>query len=181
MGDRQFGWAGVRPVCDVLLRHDEFARSALDVLAAQLDAMTARYRIGDGTGGTYVDLANNCAQDSNRALFATLRAIRRAHEAGGTPSPLRRLEDDLRRKLQPFGFVRRDWSHNEYNLGTTMEDAPVANLLAALESWRCILPRLAFNTVASTFLADGATAYVLGSDTLGGPRTDVRPIVPFAP
>ncbi|MEL7068621.1 MAG: hypothetical protein AAGN15_08235 [Cyanobacteria bacterium J06581_3] len=37
--------------------------------------MMARYRIGDGTGGTYVGPANNCAQDSNQSLCAALRRM----------------------------------------------------------------------------------------------------------
>lgn len=35
--------------------------------------MAARYRIGDGTGGTFVRPANNCTQDANQALYAALR------------------------------------------------------------------------------------------------------------
>jgi hypothetical protein len=172
MGDRQFGWAGVRPVCDVMLDHEAFA-PALPALALQLEAMTARYRIGDGTGGTYVGAANNCSQDSNRALFATLRSLKHDRRLG-------RLARDLKWKLQPFGAPRRDWSHNEYNLGSTMEDAPIQNIVTALGSWRCILPRLACNTIAGTFIGDGADLSVLGTDAVGGPRTDVEPVVPFA-
>ena len=85
LGDRQFGWAGLRPTCNVLLKLDAFtgdfrigeraAGSALDALLLQLAAMTSRYRIGDGTGATYVGAANNCAQDSNRALFGALEGL----------------------------------------------------------------------------------------------------------
>ncbi|HTU81381.1 MAG TPA: hypothetical protein VMF61_04580 [Candidatus Acidoferrales bacterium] len=177
MGDRQFGWAGLRPVCDLVLRHDAFVRVALEPLTRQLDAMTARYRIGDGTGGTYVGAANNCSQDSNRALFATLRGLRKAEES---PGPLHRVARDLRRKLQPFGAPRRDWSDNDFNLGSTMEDAPIQNVVTALGSWRCILPRLAADTIAETFFADGAAGRVLGSDAVGGERSDIAPVIPFA-
>ena len=58
--------------------------SALETFVRQLEAMTARYRIGDGTGGTFVGAANNCSQDSNRALFATLR------RSSDTWKPIRR-------------------------------------------------------------------------------------------
>ncbi len=178
MGDRQFGWAGLRPVCDVALRHDAFVRGALDALTLQLEVMTARYRIGDGTGGTYVGAANNCSQDSNRALFAALRTLRKT--AADRYGPLHRVARDLRRKLQPFGAPRRDWSRNEYDLGSTMEDAPVRNVLTALGSWRCIFPRIACDTIAGTLLADGASARVLGSEAIGGERSDVAAVVPFA-
>ena len=176
MGDRQFGWAGVRPVCDILLRHDAFDRGALETLRGQLEAMTARYRIGDGTGSTYTGPANNCSQDSNRALFGALRALRRTEGSGS----LHRIARDLRRKLQPFGGARHDWSTNEYNLGSTIEDAPLHEILMALGSWRCIVPRLAVHSIAATFLADGASAWVLGSDAIGGERRDIEPVVPLA-
>jgi hypothetical protein len=204
MGDRQFGWAGVRPVCEAILRSDTFGEdftleeghraNALDALIRQLEAMTARYRIGDGTGGTFVGAANNCSQDSNRALFATLRALQRyvenhpslARWVQKSPAEFERytaltaLAKDLRKKLQPFGAPRRDWSDNTYNLGTTIEDAPIQNLIAALGSWRCILPRLAFNTIVGTFLRHGASVTILGTDQIGGERSDVAPVVPTA-
>jgi hypothetical protein len=204
MGDRQFGWAGVRPVCEAILRLDAFdgdfaldgdrRASAFDALQLQLEAMTARYRIGDGTGGTFVGAANNCSQDSNRALFATLTALQRYVEnrpgftqwVQQSPAEFARygaliaLAKDLRKKLQPFGAPRRDWSENEYNLGTTIEDAPIQNLITALGSWRCILPRLAFNTIVGTFLRHGASLTILGTDQIGGERSDIAPVAPTA-
>ncbi|MGA9379300.1 MAG: CAAX protease, partial [Phormidium sp.] len=53
MGDRQFGWAGVRPVCDILIKFDAFTNfydldgfqvSPLTEMLRQLQVMTARYR-----------------------------------------------------------------------------------------------------------------------------------------
>lgn len=90
MGDRQFGWAGTRPVCDILIKFEPFTgsfdldgrrRSPLTTMFNQLEAMTARYRTGGGTGATYVGPANNCVQDSNQALFASIRSIAAAIEA----------------------------------------------------------------------------------------------------
>lgn len=183
MGDRQYGWAGVRPVCDAVLRLDALVRevplaegrraNALDALVRQLEVMTARYRIGDGTGGTFVGAAYNCSQDSNRALFAALSSPEFARS-----DALRALAKDLRKKLQSFGTPRRDWSRNVYNLGTTMEDAPLNNLVTALGSWRCIFPRVAFNTIVGTLLRHGAALTVLGTDQIGGMRDDVAPVAP---
>ncbi len=204
MGDRQFGWAGVRPVCEAILQLDAFVgdftldgggcANAFDALQLQLEAMTARYRIGDGTGGTFVGAANNCSQDSNRALFATLTALQRyvedhpsfAQWVKRSPAEFARygaliaLVKDLRKKLQPFGAPRRDWSDNEYNLGTTIEDAPIQNLVTAMGSWRCILPRLAFDTIVGTFLRHGAALTILGTDQIGGERSDIAPVAPTA-
>jgi len=201
MGDRQFGWAGVRPTCDVLLRHDAFTTefqidqtrraSVLDVLALQLEAMTARYRIGDGTGATYVGPAYNCAQDSNRALFATLRAVRQFVEDAGKAwmqqhpdqaqrfEQLKELEGDLYGRLMPFGSPRRDWSENEFNLGLTLEDAPLQQLWLGLSSWRMLLPRFASDTIVGAFLKHGASAWVLSTDVIGGDRPEIEPVAPM--
>jgi predicted Abi (CAAX) family protease len=81
--------------------------------------------------------------------------------------------------LAPFGVPRHDWSINEYNLGSTMEDAPFASLMSGLGSWRCILPRLASDTVAGVLLKEGATLWVLGTDQIGGPRPEIAPVVPL--
>lgn len=202
MGDRQFGWSGSRPVCDLLLKLDAFVddfridgvtqESALASLIDQLEAMTARYRIGDGTGGTFVGPANNCSQDANHALFSALRRLQEfieTHPAFATwknasPDEARRyavlanLEQDLAKKLQPFGTVRPDWSANEFNLGSTLEDAPLQNVLTGLLSWRVLLPRLAADTILATFLRAGAAVWLLSTDQIGGDMPEIAPIAP---
>jgi predicted Abi (CAAX) family protease len=202
MGDRQFGWAGLRPVCDLLLKLDAFDddfridgsmhESALASLIVQLEAMTARYRIGDGTGGTFVGPANNCAQDANHALFSTLARLEEfieAHPAfdawkSAAPEDARRyenltqLERDLAGKLQPFGSPRHDWSSNEFNLGSTLEDAPLQNVLTGLMSWRVLLPRLAADTILGAFLRRGAAVWLLSTDQIGGDDPQIAPVAP---
>ncbi len=73
MGDRAFGFLGLRPVTDTLIKLDEFTgdyegegwvRSPLDRVMYELEIMAARYRTGDGTGATFVGPANNCVQDA---------------------------------------------------------------------------------------------------------------------
>lgn len=202
MGDRQFGWAGVRPVCDILIKLDAFTSfyeldgfqaSPLTEMLRQLQVMTARYRIGDGTGGTYVGPANNCAQDSNQALFASLtqtakfvqdhpeiitKLIEVSPEQGRRYQKLELLKKELKRELQPFGGPRSDWEKNEYNLGCTLEDNPIQNLLTGLGSWRTLLPRVASDTIAQTFLKYGATMWVLRTNQIGGYDFDIEPIAP---
>ena len=203
MGDRQFGWTGVRPTCDIVLKLDAFTGdfpldaqrrdSALSGLVRQLEAMGARYRIGDGTGCTFVGPANNCAQDSNRALFETLRNLQKAVKnapdfdawAKRYPDELDRFEElvaltkDLGHKLQVFGVPRRDWSTNEYNLGRTLDDQPVQQVVSGLGSWRMIFPRFASDTIVGTFLAHGASAWVLSSVQVGGERPEIEPVAPM--
>lgn len=204
MGDRQFGWLGTRPVADFLIRHPAFTEpfeskgrrsSALDYMLLQLEVMTARYRTGDGTGGTYVGPVNNCAQDSNQALFASLRQMEqeiRARETvlkqwiqnnpedGQRFKQLLRLGDELKSELQPFGGPKSTWARNEFKLGSTLEDDPIQNLVMGLASWRTLLPRLASETIARIFLKHGATIWVLRTNQVGGYDPDIAPVVPTA-
>jgi predicted Abi (CAAX) family protease len=203
MGDRQFGWLGTRPVCDILIRLDAFTgyfdvngrkNSALDVMLRHLQVMTARYRIGDGTGGTFVGVANNCSQDSNQALFASIQGIEKAVSAhaasiqdwlSSDPEQAQRfrvlmaLGQDLKEELQAFGAPRSDWEDNDYNLGCTLEDQPLRNLWFGLGSWRTLLPRLASDTVVKTFLQHGAAVWVLRTNQVGGNDPDIAPIAPM--
>jgi predicted Abi (CAAX) family protease len=203
MGDRQRGWLGNRPVCDILVKFDPFTgtfnfdqkrRSPLSNMLNQLQVMTARYRIGDGTGATYVGPANNCAQDSNQALFASIRSIERAMssrqailQALRTTDPVQTqryqqlldLKTQLRRQLQPFGAPRADWEANEFNLGTTLEDSPLRNLWTGIGSWRTLLPRKASDAIVRVFLKEGATVWVLRTNQVGGYDSDIEPIAPM--
>jgi predicted Abi (CAAX) family protease len=199
MGDRQFGWMGTRPTCDILLKLDAYTSpyktdsgtfSPLHLTARQLEVMTARYRIGDGTGGTYVGPANNCAQDSNQALFASIRDTSRSLQnphilqllfQGADAQRFRTLQalgKDLERVMQPFGNPRPDWEKNEYNLGSTLEDEPLRNLWMGLGSWRTMFPRKASDTIAHIFLKHGASAWVLRTSQIGGYDPDIAPIAP---
>lgn len=203
MGDRQWGWAGLRPVCDILVKLEAFTgfydfdgvkASPFNSMIAQLSAMAARYRIGDGTGGTYVGPANNCAQDSNQALFASIQSLRDTVDAGADMvqdwaernpdqaadfDQLMKLGGDLRRQLQLFGKLRPDWEKNEYNLGSTLEDEPLRNLMMGLGSWRALLPRKASDTIVKTFLDYGASVWVLRTNQIGGVDPDIEPIAPM--
>lgn len=203
MGDRQFGWVGARPVCDILVKFEPFTgsfdvngsrRSPLGMMVAQLETMTARYRTGGGTGATYVGPANNCSQDSNQALFASIRSLSHAIEANQDSlqswlqnhsdqalqyQQLLNLKNSLYQKLQPFGAPRADWEANEFNLGTTLEDEPIRNLLMGLGSWRTLFPRKASDAVVQEFLKYGASVWVLRTNQVGGHDPDIEPIAPM--
>lgn len=202
MGDRQFGWAGSRPTCDLLIKLDAFTgyydfdgvrRSPLNLMLRSLEVMTARYRIGDGSGGTFVGPANNCSQDSNQALFACLHQIETSVKDNETSlqrwaqqhptqaeqfSTLVALQRDLKRELQPFGGPRSDWDKNEFNLGSTLEDRPMHNLMTGLGSWRTMFPRFASDKIARIFLKYGADIWVLRTNQIGGNDPDIAPIAP---
>ncbi|MCU0537576.1 MAG: CAAX protease, partial [Hydrococcus sp. Prado102] len=203
LGDRQFGWLGTRPVCDILIKHDAFtedydfddnARSPLNLMLMHLQVMTARYRTGDGTGGTYVGPVNNCSQDSSQALLACLQQIERQvrehknllhgcntenFELAQRLKQLMRLGKALKRKLQPLGGSRADLDRYEFNLGSTLEDEPLRNLITGLGSWRTMFPRLASDTIVKIFLDRGASVWVLRTNQIGGCDRDIEPIAPM--
>ncbi|MGB6013730.1 MAG: CAAX protease [Nodosilinea sp.] len=202
-GDRQRGWLGTRPTCDVLVKLDAFKRyyyfdderrSPLARMEAHLQAMTARYRIGDGTGGTFVGPSNNCSQDSNQALFASLQSSTESlqHHADALrewnrdhpdqAAALRQLTTfgkDLKSTLQPLGGLRPAWEKNEFNLGSSIEEEPLRNLLMGLGSWRTVFPRKASDVVVHKFLTYGASAWILRTSQIGGHDPDIEPIAPM--
>jgi predicted Abi (CAAX) family protease len=202
MGDRQFGWLGIRPTCDILIKLDAFTgeyeingvkRSPLEILERQLEIMTARYRIGDGTGSTYVGPANNCAQDSNQAMYAAIKIIQSALEKNpelqawlqrypdeaDRLKQLRHLGKLIKQELMPFGMARADWQEHTETLGTTLEESPLQQLLRGLISWRTLLPRLASDTITEIFLQQGASVWVLRTNQVGGHDPDIESIVPL--
>lgn len=201
MGDRQLGWAGSRPTCDLVIKLDSFTgtydvgglqRSPLTNMITALQAMTAVYRTGNGTGGTYVGPANNCSQDSNQALFASItnmgdRLRENPHviqQIRSTPEQAARFDDllalgrELKQALQPLGGPRADWEKNELNLGTTLEDNPLRNLRTGLGSWRTMFPRVASDAIVRVFLNHGASVWVLRTNQIGGYDREIEPVVP---
>lgn len=202
MGDRQRGFAGTRPVSDILIKLPAYtepfdfngrAWAAIDDLRIELELMTARYRTGDGTGVTYVGPANNCAQDSNQAMYASaahLEAAVIAHRAtlkaweADNPHQARQFHQllSLRRNLQqellPFGSARADWADEQESLGSNLSDFPLKTLGRGLLSWRTMLPRKASDTITQLCLRHGAALWVLRTNQIGGYDPAIEPIAP---
>lgn len=202
MGDRNWGWLGLRPVCDIIIELNEFTgdyetnrgpHSPLNRVVHQLEVMAARYRIGDGTGGTFVGPAYNCVQDANQALYAALRQIARSIRSNPNveewkqehPEQLYRLEqleqltENFKHLLLPWGTARADWEDREEVLGSTLEDDPVQNLIRGLITWRTLLPRLTSEEVVQAFLKQDAQVQVLRTNQVGGVNPDIEPVAPM--
>lgn len=202
MGDRTFGFLGLRPVVDTLIKLDEFTseyagkgwlRSPLDRVMYELEIMAARYRIGDGTGATFVGPANNCVQDANQALYAAIRYIARSirdspnveewkqqhAEQAQRLDELEQLAEDLKQLLLPWGTARADWKNRTDVLGSTLADHPIQALIRSLISWRSLLPRLTSDEVTAAFLHRGGAAWVLQTTQVGGLNPDIEPVAPM--
>ncbi len=202
MGDRQWGFLGTRPVSDILIKLPAYTKpfnfngyqwSALDDLRVELELMTARYRTGDGTGVTYVGPANNCAQDSNQAMYAGaahLEAAVIAHrgtlKAWGAQNPdqvqqfqqLLNLRRAIQKKLLPLGSARADWADERESLGSNLSDFPIQTLGRGLLSWRTMLPRKASDTITDLCLRHGAALWVLRTNQVGGYDPGIEPLAP---
>lgn len=200
-GDRQYGWLGIRPIQDILIKLDSITGdfslagrpiAALDVIVGQLEVMTARYRIADGRGGTRVGALNNCSQDSAQALYAAISSMGRSLRGrGGVAAALvhdeesaRRLEDlqsvaaDLRAVLVPWGSARADWEYGMAVLGGGEPDGLLGSLGRAVGSWRTMLPPVAARAIAEVFFKHGGSAWALRTYQVGGHDPSVAPFVP---
>jgi predicted Abi (CAAX) family protease len=177
--------------------------SPLTELTRQLQVINARYRIGDGSGGAVVTPATSCVQDSNQALFATVQQLRHqvaynpAIQSWLTANPnhpmtlrfqrLIQLGDEVERQLMPLGIVREDWKTNSQALSVMTPKSQsfrnssysgVNNFLAALTSWRTILPRRAQDELSTLLLNNGASLWFLRTNQVGGQNPDIFPIAP---
>ena len=177
--------------------------SLFQEFSRQLQVINARYRIGDGSGAAIVTPATSCVQDANQALFATVQQVRKTvatrpdiqnwlatHPNDPTTVRFRRLivlGDEVERQLMPLGIVREDWKSNSDALsGTEIRSRsfrrtsyqPTENLLAALTSWRTILPRQTQDELSLLFLKNGAKLWILQTNQVGGNNPDIFPIAP---
>ncbi len=200
-GDRQYGWAGIRPIQDLLVKIDALSGAftiwgkevtALDEIERQLEVMEARYRIADGRGGTRVGALNNCAQDGAQALYAAVRTVGRIlgaradvrAEMSDTPEEAQRLKalqelgNEIQRVLLPWGAAREDWEYSVASLGSGEGGGIFSTIGDAVKSWRTMLPPVAARSLAEVFLDQGGVVYVLRTYQVGGNDPDVEPIVP---
>lgn len=201
-GDRQYGWLGTRPICDIIIQYPPLTQnynfndiqfSPLEDVIHELDVMAARYRIGDGTGTTFVSPVNSCVQDSCQALYNALQRIiaqielnpsiikwlreHPDHEQTQRFFQLTALVETLESHLTPLGIVRRDWQFDTPTLGRFPQETPLKTVFKTLASWRSILPRLANDHLAMIFLQLGATLWLLQSYQVAG-EPDIEPIAP---
>lgn len=198
IGDRQFGYMGYRPICDIILKLDSFTQpykfaerpiSALDRLAVFLESTLHTYRIGGGSGGVFFGVANNCTQDSNQALYAAVQdldvtfkefplvqeMLTRHPEAAEQFDRLLELGDALRRTLLPFWARRGDWRYNYHLVNTSLNESGLVNILRAFSSWRTTTPHWASNAVSQVFLKHGASAWVLRMNQVGNYDPEMVP------
>lgn len=208
MGNLQWGWAATRPISDILIKYEPLTQdynfngitlSPMREFMQQLQVMMARYRIGDGTGSATVDAATSCVQDSNQALYSTIKVIRQRVDSTpaiqkwleanpNDPQTLRfqelvSLSSDLERQLSPLGIVRADWNSNADILtGVGNEAQPFRDrsFWAGLTSWRTMMPRQAHDGLSTLLLRHGGKLWFLSSTQIGGWQQDIFPIEPTA-
>lgn len=208
MGDLQRGWLGDRPVCDIICKidcvccdydFDGITLSPLTELNQQLDIMMARYRSGDGTGGSLVTPATSCVQDSSQAIYATIKKITAEIESNPqiqdwlktNPAAaqtqrfnqLVALGQSLEKVLIPLGVVRPDWRKNVRLAGIDSQlkksfFGGIVNLIKAAISYRTMLPRRTQDAIAKILLKQGAFLWIIRTNQVGGFDPDIEPIAP---
>jgi predicted Abi (CAAX) family protease len=206
-GDLQRGWLGSRPISDAVVKLDAFTQdydfdgitvSPMAEFVYQLGVMMARYRTGDGTGGAMIRPATSCVQDANQALYSTIQQIEylvreqpqiqawlQTHSDHPQTQRFQKLVElgrSLERNLEPLGIVRSDWQRNtevllgvQQSANTTSRDT---SLLAALTTWRTMLPRRAYDELLSILLVQGASFWFLRTNQVGGDDPDILPLAP---
>ena len=192
MGNLQRGWLGTRPVSDAIIKLDALTQDyeqvgikPLTMLEQQLQIMTARYRVGDGTGAAVVTPAQSCIQDSSQALYKTIKQIE-AQVRKQPPvdpqqlQPLATLGKRLENALVPVGIVRPDWQQNSEILAGIRDQSldNETNLATQLLSWRTIIPRVAYDQLATIFWEQGATLRFLRTNQVGGTDPTILPLAP---
>jgi predicted Abi (CAAX) family protease len=209
MGNLQRGWLGTRPVSDILVdfapllvpyQFPGFRFDPVLELQQQLQLMTARYRIGNGTGAALVNPAQSCVQDSSQAVFITIKRLEdqiNAHpqvQAWLQTHPqapetlrfqqLRQLRGALARQLTPLSPLgqRADWQHHaDSPVGVAPADQPGAappKFWDQVLSWRTVLPRVAHDQLATTFYHQGAGLRILRTNQVGGWDPTILPLAP---
>lgn len=203
LGDRQFGWLGSRPIADIIVDFppltqdydfDGIKFSPLNEVVRELAVMAARYRVGDGTGTTFVSSVNSCVQDSSHALYSAIRRMMAQielnplivkwlrdhpdHEQTKRFQLLGDLIQSIDNALTPLGMVRPDWKNYLPTLGRFPEETPLRTLVNTLASWRSLLPRLTNDLIAMIFLQLGATLWVIRANQIGGFDPEIEPIAP---
>lgn len=205
MGSLWQGWLGTRPVSDILLKYepittdydfDGIKLSPLTEFIEEQREITARYRVGDGTGASLVTPTASCVQDSNQALYATIYDIRKLVESNPTINnwlkrnpedkqtqnfkQLIALGDNLEKQLIPLGVVRKDWQKNAKDLfGTNNKnDNIITTAIKMLKSWRTVFPKRAQDETTKIFLKQDAMAWVLRTNQVGGFDYTIAPVAP---
>ena len=205
MGSLWQGWLGNRPVSDILVKYEPITSdydfdgvklSPLKELIEELREITARYRVGDGTGASLITPTASCVQDSNQALYATIYDIRKFVESNPTINQcLQKHPEDkqtqyfnelitlgniLEKQLIPLGVLRRDWQKNIQDLfGTNNKNDNVFSIaIKMLKSWRTVFPKRAQDETAKIFLKQNALLWVLRSNQVGGFDDNIAPVAP---
>lgn len=205
-GNLQRGWLGTRPISDVLIKlpaltqdyqFGEITLSPFAELQRQLAIMMARYRTGDGTGAAIVTPAQSCIQDSSQAVYKTIKQIEQRLQ--NTPEiqqwlaehpddpqtqrfqQLLALGQTLARELMPLAIVRPDWQQNAEILAgidTNAQFETDTNLITELLSWRTVIPRVAYDQIATIMLNYQAELWFLRTNQVGGWDASIMPLAP---
>jgi predicted Abi (CAAX) family protease len=164
----------------------------LDTIRDNLEAITARYRVGDGSGATFATAAYSCSQDASQAMFDAITEIEdRILEDPAPvvaltmdPAQATRLQDlmgiqhDIKDKMSFLWKTRKDWKDDPQVYGKGFDDGAIRNFLTGLGSFRMMLPPVAYRSTMDVLLKYNAEAFVLRTNQVGGWDPEIAPVAP---
>lgn len=201
LGDRQFGWLGTRPVADTIVRLPGLTETytsnlgdwnPLDTIRDNLEIITARYRVGDGSGATFATAAYSCSQDASQAMFDAITQVEDRIIEDPAPfvaltmdrAQATRLQDlmgvqhNIKDKMSFLWKTRQDWKDDPEVYGKGFDDGAVRNFLTGLGSFRMMLPPVAYRSIMDVLLKYHAQAFVLRTNQVGGWDPEIAPVAP---
>lgn len=174
VADRQWGILGLRPFYDLIILDkgdNPRWKTLLKRLFCNLEIMMSRYRIGDGTGASYIEGSHNCSQDSSYAYYLSV-----------IQSGLNLKRKDYRKYLKPLltlNLLRDDWKNQNIELGDHPSDEPIKLLKRTLLSLKTLWPRKAQEIFQDIFLKNAYGVVILGSGGYGKSQNEIIQIKPF--
>ncbi len=203
MGSLRRGWMYSIPVWDTIVSVPEmqpyqigsWERDPMDGFWKQLDRMNAVYRTGAGTGLCSVRPDVSCVQDSNCALYTSLKvfedlvagdsnlkdALAQAGEESAEVkrfSQLQTLVNEIEKVLTGAGVVRWDWKQADKDLLSTRQASQAQSIIRALQSPNTIFPRDAQDKMLRLAKERGYPIWAIISSQIGGYIPGIKPVKP---
>jgi len=194
MGSLRRGWSNSIATSDVLVRAPWLDNvlhagsgagsqliSPAEVFDDSLSLMLHAYRTGSGDGISSIVPWASCVQDSSQALFIAIHRLEKMLVQSRGADYCRHpqfgrfcgLAKDLKAQFDSSDVfanipMRGDWLNNAETLQISRTNDQVSNGYEALQSYKTVLPRNAFNLFLGVMLDLGANLLLMENVQIGG-------------
>lgn len=205
MGDLERGWMYSLPVSDTVVRMQcldpyDFGGWKINPFlgfARELEKMTALYRCGAGQGVCMVRPDVSCVQDSNCALYSSLKVFDSTIASTGAVKKwlsgdpedrdikrfleLKVLVKEVERSITTLGIAQGKWREYLKNPLGARNSGPVRGILDALVSSGTAFPRSGHDSLTRVAVARSYPMMSFMSAMVGGSIPGLRPLAPSSP